>query len=126
MLPCRREFDFTLLFEQGILALAPDLLFLALCVLRWYRNRREPKKIRHGASGTWEMAGPSCFTASKLGLQANMALKCRADAFHPTAGTQACSPGFKVFATLCKNKDLSSVRCSRDDQYSDVATAIIL
>lgn len=28
--PCRRAFDFTLLFEQGILTLVPDLSFLIL------------------------------------------------------------------------------------------------
>ncbi|CAG8903863.1 unnamed protein product [Penicillium egyptiacum] len=68
VLPCRREFDFTLLFEQGILALAPDLLFLALCFLRWYHIYIEPKKARRGATGTWKMVLSTLLLVLKLVL----------------------------------------------------------
>jgi hypothetical protein len=57
VLPCRRSFDFTLLFEQGILALAPELLFLALCFFRWFHVRSGLKKVLRGATGTWKMVG---------------------------------------------------------------------
>lgn len=55
--PCRRDFDFTLLFEQGILALLPDLSFLILCFCRWYFIRGERKEIRCGAVSTYKMVG---------------------------------------------------------------------
>jgi hypothetical protein len=126
VLPCRRDFDFTLLFEQAILALAPDLLFLVLCFLRWFHIRREPKEVRRGATGTWKMVGlPSAFLAPKL-LEANVILKSHAGAFHSAVDTEACPPRFVVFAALSKNKDLGSVCCSRADQHSGVATAITL
>jgi hypothetical protein len=66
VLPCRRDFDFTLLFEQAILALAPDLLFLVLCFFRWFHIRREPKEVHRGATGTWKKVGlPSAFLVPK-------------------------------------------------------------
>lgn len=55
--PCRRDFDFTLLFEQGILALVPDLSFLILCFCRWYSIRGERQEIRRGAVSTYKMVG---------------------------------------------------------------------
>ncbi|CDM31023.1 unnamed protein product [Penicillium roqueforti FM164] len=44
VLPCRRDFDFTLLFEQGILALAPHLLFLTLCIFSGIISTESPGK----------------------------------------------------------------------------------
>ncbi|KAJ5965703.1 ABC transporter integral membrane type 1, partial [Penicillium waksmanii] len=53
VLPCRRDFDFTLLFEQWILALVPDLSFLILCFCRWYFIRGGAK--RDTPRGGWHL-----------------------------------------------------------------------
>ncbi|KAJ5431092.1 P-loop containing nucleoside triphosphate hydrolase protein [Penicillium cf. griseofulvum] len=68
VLPCRREFDFTLLFEQAILALTPDLLFFILCLFQCFHMRGEPKKVRRGAAGTWKMVISTLLLALKIVL----------------------------------------------------------
>lgn len=55
--PCRRDFDFTLLFEQWILALVPDLSFLILCLCRWYFIRGGRKEIHRGVVSTYKTVG---------------------------------------------------------------------
>ncbi|PWY80810.1 P-loop containing nucleoside triphosphate hydrolase protein [Aspergillus sclerotioniger CBS 115572] len=54
VLPCRREFDLTLLFEQTILGLGPDLLFLVLCPLRWYQIHARLRRVNQRSSGRWK------------------------------------------------------------------------
>ncbi|CEJ57253.1 hypothetical protein PMG11_05953 [Penicillium brasilianum] len=53
--PCRRDFDFTLIFEQSILALGPDLSFLILCFCRWYFIRGERKETPRRPVSTYKM-----------------------------------------------------------------------
>lgn len=55
--PCRRDFDFTLLFEQEILGLVPDLAFLFLCLCWWYFTHGGRKKLRHREVSTYKMVG---------------------------------------------------------------------
>ena len=75
VLPYRRDFDFTLLFEQGILALTPDLLFLTLCIFQWYHLYRNPKKVRRGTAGTWKVVGLSLSCGSQSRLASHYDLK---------------------------------------------------
>ncbi|PYI02725.1 P-loop containing nucleoside triphosphate hydrolase protein [Aspergillus sclerotiicarbonarius CBS 121057] len=66
VLPCRREFDFTLLFEQTILGLAPDLLFIVLCVFRWGQIYGRGKKVGQGFLGVWKTALVALLLVIKL------------------------------------------------------------
>ena len=42
---CRDSFDFTLLFEQTFLSIAPSSLFIVLAVIRIVYLRRQPRTI---------------------------------------------------------------------------------
>ena len=58
---CRREFDFALLFEQDILGLGPDVLFLVLCPLRWYQIYAVLEEISRQSPERWKTV---CFFLS--------------------------------------------------------------
>ncbi|KAJ7780147.1 P-loop containing nucleoside triphosphate hydrolase protein [Mycena maculata] len=44
-----RELDFTLYFEQSILSLSPDVIFVALAVLRVVYLKSQPERLKHSA-----------------------------------------------------------------------------
>ncbi|RAL02582.1 P-loop containing nucleoside triphosphate hydrolase protein [Aspergillus ibericus CBS 121593] len=66
VLPCRRDFDFTLLFEQTILGLVPDLLFLVLCAFRWQQIYGRATKVRQSFLGVWKTALIALLLAVKV------------------------------------------------------------
>lgn len=51
---CRAAFDFTLLFEQAILSVAPSALFLLLAPCNYVFLLRSPRKVQPSFLGRWK------------------------------------------------------------------------
>ena len=65
---CRDGFDFTLLFEQAILSMAPSALVLAASAYRLRVLYRQPSKTISAASVPWVTAKQVSSTATARGL----------------------------------------------------------
>jgi hypothetical protein len=111
VLPCRREFDFTLLFEQAILALTPDLLFLILCLFRLLHLLAVEDFEHVRSPSTSKMVGlPFASVFPDFGLKANLTLGYHAGVLQTTTLTEDCPPRSVVFAARSKNEDVDSIR----------------
>lgn len=65
---CRDGFDFTLLFEQAILSMAPSALVLAASAYRLRVLYRQPSKTISAASVPWVTGKQVSSTATAGGL----------------------------------------------------------
>lgn len=128
VLPACREFDFTLLFEQWILAFLPDIVFLILCLLRCYQIHADSRKVRRHFTGTWKIVGcsASCMHIPPPMLTEGRGSNPHTGAYYATLLAEAQPPRSVVLAACSENSSLHSVSHGVPSKHRGTSTALTL